>query len=183
MQPDLDKHFKVKRNKHVSKDGMVITKQFKHAMWRTRFIQAFFLIVLLSIAGLLAYVSFSGPIKTPDGYITPKTVNVKIGDSIIATNNKDGIGSRFREATVGPETIVYGEIIAGPYGVLSGKDGSYKVDDGHKIYDTNITLKSHNLELNKEYIVRCSAGNCEKGKDYLFKEKKVKGVLDSAVTK
>lgn len=177
---ELDNHFKIKRNKHVSKDSVILTKEFKRAMWINRIWKAILVLILFAIGFVCMYISFVGPIKTPDGYIRTNHDDVKIGDTVIATSEKDTLSTRFKESAIGPETIVYGEIIAGPYGVLYGKDGQYTIEDEDKTSKSNIALNGeHEKFLNEEYIIRCTSGNCNKGEDYLFSKGKVKGTFKS----
>ena len=173
---NLDKALSIKRTKHVAKDGIKLTNEFKRALILSRLTQLLLFLVMVSIACFICYLSYYAPIKTQNGYITPKSIKLKEGANIVATNSADSVYTRLKEGTLGPETIVYGEIIAGPDGQLFGSDGSYRIDDDNKSHTSNLKLNNkHNKFLNKEYIIRCSSGNCIPGNDYLFKENKIKG--------
>lgn len=177
----LDNQFKIKRNKHVSKDSVILTKEFRRAVLVNRIWKAFLVLILFVIGFISMYVSFVGPIKTEEGYIRTNHNEKKIGDMVIATTDVDGMSTRFKEAFLGPETLVYGEIIAGPYGVMYGTDGEYIIEDEYdNKLPSNIHLEGkHEKSLSEEFIIRCSAGNCTEGRDYLFSDNKIKGTLKS----
>lgn len=178
---ELDNHFKIKRNKHVSRNSVILTKEFKRALWINRIWKALLVLILFAIGFVCMYISFIGPIKTPEGYIRTNHDDISIGKNVVATSDKDSLSTRFKEAVVGPETIVYGEVIAGPFGVMYGKDGHYSIEDENKTSSSNIVLDGkHEKFLNDEYLIRCTSGNCDKGQDYLFSKGKVKGTFKSA---
>ena len=172
----FDKTFNIKRNKHVSSDNVVITKEFTRTIWKDRIIQLLLFIIALLLAATVSFVCFKGPIKTDNGYITPLRGNVKIGQTAIVTNDDDSIATRFLESVAKPDTVIYGQIIAGPYGVLYGDDGNYVIEDGDKKFSSNLKLKKkHEKFLNNEYVIKCTYGDCDKGKDYIVKADKIKG--------
>lgn len=181
----LDSDLKIKRNKHVSNGAIVLTKEYKRQLFFNKLFQFILFIILMIFIAIIGYISYYAPIKTSDGYLIPdktriKTDNIPTGTVVITTEKTDNIGSRLTEALVTPSQLIYGEIIAGPYGILIGEDGNYTVEneEGSVKAQTNLTLSNkHETKLNDEYIIRCTSGDCVSGQDYLVKNSQIKGAL------
>lgn len=175
----LERDFNVKRNKHVSKDKIKLSKEFKRSMIINKIIQTILILILIGIGLLIAYISYYGPIKTNLGWVKPGRGTAKISNVVVFTDENDSMPNRLKEAIVEPPIYV-GEIIAGPYGVLSGEEGSYIVNDIGKEIPTKVELKNHDKFLREEYIVKCTYGDCEAGEEILIKKDRVKGKFNDS---
>lgn len=185
MSHHLEDPFEIKTQKHVSTSGVKLTKQFKRKMWADRILRVLGFVLFVGAVILFALVFMKGPIRTSDGWIVPTRQNtIEIGSTVVATDEADNIGTRFKESWISPEILVTGEVIAGPFGVLHGEDGNYSIADIGDGVITNLELNGkHERFLKNEYIIRCTSGDCKVGKDYLFRDTKVKGVYTPKETK
>ena len=175
----LDKAFRIKRNKHVSNEKVTFTKEYSRAVISNLILKVSLTLFTVFIAGLVSFVCLKGPIKTNNAYIVPEIEkSFKISDKVIVTESQDSIAARLKESVITPKGIMTGTIVAGPYGAIYGTDGDYTIEDGNFKASSNLDLnQKHEKFLNNEYVVKCSAGACEKGKDYLVKANKMKGKI------
>lgn len=177
MTHPLKDPFKIQNQKRVSPKGIKLTKEFKRQLFFRKVWSILGVVLFVGVVALAGAVVMSGPIKDTKGWIIPMgRESFAMGDVVVATDQTDSIGVRFKEAWISPDEIVIGKVIAGPHGVLSGKNGKYTVTIGENEVQSNISFETAREKfLTNEYIVRCESGTCEPGQDYLFRLGEVKG--------
>lgn len=170
------------KNKTEGGSNVKLTKEFKRALIRQKIIQTVLVIIMAILVFGAGWISYFGPVRTPNGMEYPKRKSVLVGDKVIASDNKDTITARFVEALTIEPSMIEGEVIAGPSGSFYGDSGDITVmsiNDRSEV-KTNIVLDGKNADKTKldgEYVVRCTIDYCKKGKDYIIPSNKMKGVL------